>query len=97
MVVGPCRAARIQKVERGWGTHDEVRYDLFPSRTSPSDRSLRHSGGGNPSHHFGSPALTGSGAVRPPRANSLRIYFHFTDKNLYAGSNDVEFIGQALW
>jgi hypothetical protein len=22
---------------------------------------------------------------------------YFTDENLYAGSNDVEFIGQALW
>jgi hypothetical protein len=55
------------------------------------------SSGGNPPHHFGSPSLIGSGAVHPPRANAPRIYFHFTDKNLYADSNDVEFIGQALW
>jgi hypothetical protein len=34
---------------------------------------------------------------RPPRGNAPQIYFHFTDKNLYAGSNDVEFIGQTLW
>jgi hypothetical protein len=33
---------------------------------------------------------------RPPRANAPQIYFHFTDKNLYVGSNDVEFIGQAF-
>jgi hypothetical protein len=74
-------------VERGWGKNDEVRYDLFPSPTLPSDRSLGRSGDGNPPHHFGSPALTDA----PP------IYFPFTDKYLYAGSNDVEFIGQALW
>jgi hypothetical protein len=97
MVVGPCRAARIQKVERGWGhKDDEVRCDPFPSPTSPSDRSLRRSGGGNLPHHFGYPALTGSGAVRAPRTNAPRIYFYFTDKYLYAGSNDVKFIGQAL-
>jgi hypothetical protein len=33
---------------------------------------------------------------RPPRANAPRIYFYFTEKYLYVGSNDVEFIGQAL-
>jgi hypothetical protein len=55
------------------------------------------SDGGSPPHHFGSPALTGSGGVHPPRTNVPWIYFHFTNKNLYAGSNDVEFIGQALW
>jgi hypothetical protein len=34
---------------------------------------------------------------RPPQANAPRIYFHFTDKYLYAGFNDVEFIRQVLW
>jgi hypothetical protein len=95
---GPLSRYAYTKMWRGvGGTYDVVRCDLFSSPTSPSHRSLRRSGGGNPPHHFGSPALTGSGVVRPPRANAPRIYFHFTDKNLYAGSNDVEFIGQALW
>jgi hypothetical protein len=97
-VGGPLSRCAYTKRWRGaGGTDDEVRCDLFPSPTSPSHRSLRRSGGGNPPYHFGSPALTGSGVVRPPRANAPRIYFHFTDKNLYAGSNDVEFIEQALW
>jgi hypothetical protein len=41
--------------------------------------------------------LTRSGVVHLLRANISRICFHFTDYNLYAGSNDVEFVGQALW
>jgi hypothetical protein len=62
-----------------------------------SDRSLRRSSGGNPPHHFGYPVSTGSSAVRAPTTDAPRIYFYFTDENLYASSNDVEFIGQALW
>jgi hypothetical protein len=59
-------ALRVYKRWKGaGGTHDEVRCDLTLSPTSPSDRSLRCSGGRNPPHHFGSPALTGSGVVRP--------------------------------
>jgi hypothetical protein len=58
---------------------------------------LRRSSGGNPPHHFGYPALTGSSVVRAPRTDAPRIYFYFTDENLYSGSNDVEFVGQALW
>jgi hypothetical protein len=57
-------ALRVYKRWKGaGGTYDEVRCDLSPSPTSPSDRSLRRSGGGNPPHHFGSPALTGSGVI----------------------------------
>jgi hypothetical protein len=85
------------KCGKGLGAHKTKFAMTYLSLSQPSDRSLRRSGGGNPPHHFGSPALTGSGAVRPPRANAPRIYFHFTNKYLYAGSNDVEFIGKALW
>jgi hypothetical protein len=60
-------------------------------------RSLRRSSGGIPPHRFGYPVFTGSGAVRAPTTVVPQICFYFTDKNLYAGSNDVEFIGQALW
>jgi hypothetical protein len=57
-------ALRVYKRWKGaGGTYDEVRCDLSPSPTSPSDWSLRRSGGGNPPHHFGSPVLTGSGVV----------------------------------
>jgi hypothetical protein len=28
---------------------------------------------------------------------SPRICYYFTDEYLYAGSNDIEFVGQALW
>jgi hypothetical protein len=91
-------ALRVYKRWRGaGGINDEVRCDLSSSPTSPSDRSLRRGGGENPPHHFGSLPLTGSGAVSSSRANAPRIYFHFTDKYLYAGSNDVKFIGQTLW
>jgi hypothetical protein len=41
-------------------------------------------------------ALTGSSVVHLLRANASWICFHFTDYNLYAGSNDVKFIKQAL-
>jgi hypothetical protein len=68
---GPLSRCAYTKMWRGvGGTYDVVRCDLFPSPTSPSHRSLRRSGGGNPPHHFGSPALTVSGVVRPPRANA---------------------------
>jgi hypothetical protein len=63
MVVGPVALCVYKRWRGVGGTNDEVRCDLSPSPTSPSDRSLRRSSGGNPPHHFGSPALTGSGAV----------------------------------
>jgi hypothetical protein len=31
------------------------------------------------------------------RADAPRICYHFTDKNLYVGYNDVELVEQALW
>jgi hypothetical protein len=94
MVVGRC--AYIKGGE-GLGDRDDgVRCDSFPSPTSSSDRSLRRSDDGNPPHHFGYPALTGFSVVHALRTDAPRIYFHFTDKYHYAGSNNVKFIGQAL-
>jgi hypothetical protein len=46
---------------------------------------------------FGLPALTGSGVVHLPRANASQICFHFTNENLYVGSNDVELVRHVLW
>jgi hypothetical protein len=31
-----------------------------------------------------------------PQLSRPRICFYFTEKNLYAGSNNIKFIGQAL-
>jgi hypothetical protein len=43
------------------------------------------------------PALTGSSVVHLPLANASWICFYFIDYYLYAGSNDIKFIRQALW
>jgi hypothetical protein len=94
---GPLSHCAYTKGGEGLRDRDDgVRCDPFPSPTSPSDRSLRRSGGGNLPHHFRYPALTRSSDVRAPQTDAPRIYFHFTDKYHYAGSNDVKFIGQAL-
>jgi hypothetical protein len=101
MVVGPI-ALRVYKRRKGaGGTDDEVHRDVTLSPTSLSGpitkaHRWRESSTLQP-YYFGSPVLTGSGAVHLPRANDSRICFHFTNENLYAGSNDDEFVGQALW
>jgi hypothetical protein len=81
--------------------NDEVHRDLTLSPTSLSGSITKAQRQRESStlqrYCFGSSVLTGSGAVHLPRANVSQIYFHFTNENLYAGSNDVEFIGQALW
>jgi hypothetical protein len=87
--------------KRAKGTDYEVYRDLTLSPTSlsrPITKAQQQREASTPQRYcFGSLALTGSGAVHLPRANTSRICFHFTNENLYAGSNDVELIGQALW
>jgi hypothetical protein len=69
--------------KRTEGTDDEVHRDLTLSPTSLSEPITETQRQWESStlqrYCSGSPALTGSGAVRPPRANTPRIYFHFTD------------------
>jgi hypothetical protein len=79
----------------------EVHRDLTLSPTSLSGlitKAQQRREASTPQRYcFGSPALTGSGVVHLPQANASRIYFHFTNENLYVGCNDVELVGQALW
>jgi hypothetical protein len=83
MIVGPV-ALRVYKRWNGaGGIDDEVHRDLILSPTSlsgPITKAHRRRESSTLQRYcFGSPALTGSGVVRPPRANAPRIYFHFTD------------------
>jgi hypothetical protein len=93
----PSRCAYTKGGEGLRDGDDRVRWDPFSLSHITLDRSLRGSSGGIPPHRFRNLVFTGSGAVRAPTTVAPRICFYFTDKNIYAGSNDVEFIGQALW
>jgi hypothetical protein len=76
---------------------DEVHRDLTLSPTSlsePITKAQQRQEATTPQRYCSrSPALTGSDAVHLPRGNASRICFHFTNENLYVGSNDVEFVG----
>jgi hypothetical protein len=80
---------------------DEVHRDLTLSPTSlsgPITKVQQRRKASTPQRYCsGSPVLTGSGVVHLPRVNTSWICFHFTNENLYAGSDDVELVGQALW
>jgi hypothetical protein len=101
MIVGPCHTAVYKRRKGAGGTDDEVHRDLTLSPTSLSGpitkAQQRQESSTLQRYYFGSPVLTGSGVVHLPRANASRICFHFTNENLYVGSNDVELVGQALW
>jgi hypothetical protein len=80
----PPVVLRVYKRRKGvGGTDDEVHRDLTLSLTSlsgPITKAQRRRKSSTLQRYcFGSPAPIGSGAVRPPRANAPRIYFHFTD------------------
>jgi hypothetical protein len=80
---------------------DEVHRNLTLSSTSlsgPITKAQQRREASTPQRYCsGSPVLTGSGAVHLPRVNASWVCFHFTNENLYVGSNDVELVGQALW
>jgi hypothetical protein len=100
-VLGPVALRIYKRRKRAGGTDGEVHCDITFSPTSlyePITKAQRRWESSTPRCHCsGSPALTEFDVVHLPLADASQIYFHFTNKNLYVGSNDIELIGQALW